>query len=156
VTGILLIVVTGIFVLLTTVLVAPVFWIISGVWAYYDAKNYNREAGFTRKGTDSEEEEEVESDEEEEVESDEEEEVESDEEEEVESDEEEEVESDEEEEVESDEEEEVDPSEVLLDELRALHSTLRNGVTVASILLLIILGLMLYLLLHFTRFVLAP
>jgi TM2 domain-containing membrane protein YozV len=116
VTGILLIVVTGIFVLLTTVLVAPVFWIISGVWAYYDAKNYNREAGFTRKGTDSEEEEEVE----------------------------------------SDEEEEVDPSEVLLDELRALHSTLRNGVTVASILLLIILGLMLYLLLHFTRFVLAP
>jgi TM2 domain-containing membrane protein YozV len=30
----------------TGAILAPVFWIISCVWAYYDAKSYNRKAGY--------------------------------------------------------------------------------------------------------------
>ena len=44
--GIALILVTVIVTAVTSVFVAPVFWVISGVWAYYDAKSYNREAGY--------------------------------------------------------------------------------------------------------------
>jgi uncharacterized membrane protein len=128
--GIALILITVIVVLVTTLLVAPVFWIISGVWAYYDAKSYNRAAGYREEEVGSEE------DEEEEVGSDE--------------DEEEEVGSDE------DEEEEVGSDELLVKELRAIHSTIKNGFAVVAILLLSMIAVMVYLLLHFTRLVLAP
>jgi TM2 domain-containing membrane protein YozV len=32
--------------LLTGFILAPVFWIFSCAWAYYDAKDYNRKAGY--------------------------------------------------------------------------------------------------------------
>jgi len=44
--GIGLIVLAVIVSLLTAFLGAPVIWIISCVWAYYDAKSYNRKAGY--------------------------------------------------------------------------------------------------------------
>lgn len=44
--GIGLIVVAIIGSLLTGFLLAPVFWIVSCVWAYTDAKAYNRAAGY--------------------------------------------------------------------------------------------------------------
>jgi signal peptidase I len=44
--GILLIIVTIIISILTAFIAAPIFWIISCVWAYYDAKAYNRKAGY--------------------------------------------------------------------------------------------------------------
>jgi hypothetical protein len=47
--GIALILVTVIVTILTSLLVAPFFWVISGVWAYYDAKSYDREAGCPRR-----------------------------------------------------------------------------------------------------------
>jgi hypothetical protein len=45
--GIGLILITIIATIFTTVFIAPVFWIISCVWAYYDAKSYNREWGYS-------------------------------------------------------------------------------------------------------------
>ena len=54
------------------------------------------------------------------------------------------------------EEEEIDSDKNLVKELRAIQSTIKNGFEVVAILLLIILGVMVYLLLHLTRFVLAP
>jgi signal peptidase I len=44
--GVALMVVAVIGSLLIGFLAAPVFWIISCVWAYYDAKSYNRKAGY--------------------------------------------------------------------------------------------------------------
>jgi predicted lipid-binding transport protein (Tim44 family) len=44
--GIGLLVIGVIAALVTGGLLAPVFWIISCVWAYYDAKSYNRKAGY--------------------------------------------------------------------------------------------------------------
>lgn len=44
--GILLIIVTIIISILTAFIAAPIFWIISCLWAYYDAKAYNRKAGY--------------------------------------------------------------------------------------------------------------
>jgi hypothetical protein len=112
--GIALILVTVIVIAVTSIYLAPVFWVISSVWAYYDAKSYNREAGYP---------EEADSDEEEE------------------------------EETDSDEDEELETgSDDTLKELRAIRSTMN----VVAILLLIILGVMVYLLLHLTRLVLAP
>ena len=139
--GIALILVTVIVTAVTSIYVAPVFWVISTVWAYYDAKSYNREAGYPE--NDEDEEEEVDSDEEEE-------------EEETDSDEDEEQgigSEEEEEETDSDEDEEQGiGSNETLKELRAIRSTMN----VVAILLLVILGVMVYLLLHLTRFVLAP
>ena len=45
--GIGLILITIIATIFTTFFIAPVFWIISCVWAYYDAKSYNREWGYS-------------------------------------------------------------------------------------------------------------
>jgi TM2 domain-containing membrane protein YozV len=44
--GIALIIVTIIVSIATAFIAAPIFWIISCVWAYYDAKAYNRKAGY--------------------------------------------------------------------------------------------------------------
>jgi predicted lipid-binding transport protein (Tim44 family) len=44
--GIGLLVIGVIATLITGGLLGPVFWIISCVWAYFDAKNYNRKAGY--------------------------------------------------------------------------------------------------------------
>jgi TM2 domain-containing membrane protein YozV len=44
--GIALLVIGLIVSLVTGGILAPVFWIISCVWAYYDAKSYNRKAGY--------------------------------------------------------------------------------------------------------------
>lgn len=41
-----LIIVAIIFSLLTAFLAAPLFWIISAVWSYMAAKDYNRRAGY--------------------------------------------------------------------------------------------------------------
>ena len=143
--GIALILVTIFVAILTSFLVAPVFWIISGVWAYYDAKSYNREAGYPEEERDSDEEEE-----EEEMN----------------------IDDDAEEERDSDEEEEGEEmnsdeypkelhairssisvvSDELLKELRGIRSTMNF----VLILLLIMLGLMLYVFFHLTRLVLAP
>jgi TM2 domain-containing membrane protein YozV len=44
--GILLLVVAIVVSVLTRFAAAPIFWIISPIWAYYDAKAYNRKAGY--------------------------------------------------------------------------------------------------------------
>jgi len=130
--GIALILVTVIVTAVTSIFVAPVFWIISSVWAYYDAKSYNREAGYPEEDDEKGEGEETDSDE--------------DDEQEVGSEE-------EEEETDSDEDDEQEiVSDETVKELRAIRSTMN----VVAILLLIVLGVMVYLLLHLTRLVLAP
>jgi hypothetical protein len=93
--GIGLFIVTVFAIVLTSVYVAPFFWIISCFWAYSDAKNYNRQAGYPENETDSDEEEEGEIDSDEE-----------------------------EEEMDSSEEGEIDSDEILVKELRAIRSTM--------------------------------
>jgi TM2 domain-containing membrane protein YozV len=44
--GIALIIIAIIASVATGFLAAPIFWVISCVWAYYDAKAYNRQAGY--------------------------------------------------------------------------------------------------------------
>jgi uncharacterized membrane protein YvbJ len=44
--GVALLVIGVIATLLSGGILAPVLWIISCVWAYYDAKSYNRKAGY--------------------------------------------------------------------------------------------------------------
>jgi hypothetical protein len=110
--GIALFLITIVVILFTTVYIAPVFWIISCVWAYYDAKSYNREWGYSDGDVDEEA-------------------------------------------TDEDVEEATDSYEILK-ELRAIRSTVTNWFAAVAILLIIILSVMVYLLLHFTRLVLAP
>lgn len=44
--GILLLIVAIVVSVLTRFAAAPVFWVISPLWAYYDAKAYNRKVGY--------------------------------------------------------------------------------------------------------------